>query len=126
MPALKSLRQITLTGVAVGLQKALVTFTEATGHPSHPRRAFTSLEITLFQHMRPFLSVKGEVVFLLMDLEYSLPAAGFICMAKAEQKEGSELVCEVFVCPSVEPGLMLLPQPTLPRMEDLAERVGWF
>lgn len=64
--------------------------------------------------------------FLLMGLEYSLPAAGFICMAKAEQKEGSELVCEVFVCPSVEPGLMLLPQPTLPRMEDLAERVGRF
>lgn len=63
LPALKSLLQNTLTGVAIGLQKALVTdLHRGYWGPSHLRRDFTSLEIRLFQHVRPLLSVKGEVV----------------------------------------------------------------
>lgn len=38
--------------------------------------------------------------WLLMDLEYSLPAPGFIC----KPKEGSELVCGALLCPCVGPG----------------------
>lgn len=83
----KSLLKITLTGVAVGLQKALVTdLHRAYWGPSHPRRGCTSLEIRSFhfrtqdlfwrsfQHIWPFLSVKGEVVSfwcVLRDLGHS-------------------------------------------------------
>lgn len=115
MPALKSLLQITLTRCGSGFAESLGDLHRGFWAPKPPQEGLHLSGDQMISAHETFPVSERRSCFLLMDLEYSLAAAGFICMAKAERKEGSELVCEVLLCPSAEPGSMLLPQPTSPE-----------
>lgn len=127
MPALKPRLQITLTGVAVGLQKPLVTDLHRNYWGPKPPQEGLYLSGDQIISARDLSCQWEEKLFPSGELSgtQNIPCQLLVLPAGPGQRIRKALNwSEVLLCPSIEPGLMLLQLPTFPeRVEDLAGRV---